>query len=254
MRTSRYFSAVVLVGLLIFPLSGSAQEDANYLYYGGARIPLPADNPNEARQVNPLTTGAPETLTPGVARSQPERDAPSGEAGTEETAESEGYVSSIVSGVEMSHSRDRFRWFYNAGQLYTGVIPNIRDTLPHLTRHQTMGNARRPRNRITWIGFQPFDSFTRVFVQCAASPAYTVQESEEGHLIEIFFDNTSISLTNFQRFLDASYFGRSVDIIDTEPLPGRRSRMIIWRDQIAPYEVIVDGVYLYIDFQDVGHQ
>ena len=249
MRSSRYFAAVIFLGLVSFSMSVSAQQ--NYLDYGGVQVPLPATNPTHPRTITP--TGGSTFVTPGGQWLQNQ------EIDVRAVQESDpvyvGFVSTIVSEVTHSHARDRFRWFYNASQLYTGIIPNIRDTLPHIRPHQrTSVNARRPRNRITWVGFLPYGGYTRVFVQCASSPVYTIQESEEGHLIEVVFENTSISLSNFQRFLDASYFGRSVDIIDTEPLPGRRSRMIIWRDQITPYEVIVDGAYLYIDFHDMGRR
>lgn len=246
MKSSRIRPLLISSALMLLPFSVQAQE--------GTYV-LPTTTTPQGMFVNPLNNERSDTLL-GPTRTNTGPTAPA--ATTGDTADATGtgespYSSAVVAGVQFSQSGDRFKWFYNASDLYTGVIPNIRDTLPHLRPHQTVGNARRPRNRITWIGFQPFDAYTRIFVQLAASPAYTISESEEGHLVEIIFENTSISLTNFQRFIDASYFGRSIDIIDAHPLPSRRSRMIIWRDQLAPYEVIVDGDYLYIDFHDVGH-
>ncbi len=241
MKSLRIRPLLISSALMLLPFSVQAQE--------GTYV-LPTTTTPSGMFVNPLTNDRSDTLGGSTTRTPTTSD---NDSESTTVSGSEAYASAVVAGVEFSQSVDRFKWFYNASELYTGIIPNIRDTLPHLRPHQTVGNARRPRNQITWIGFQPFDGYTRVFVQLAAAPAYTISELEEGHLVELIFENTTISLTNFQRFIDASYFGRSIDIIDAQPLPSRRSRMIIWRDQLAPYEVIVDGDYLYIDFHDVGH-
>lgn len=248
MRSMRYGLTIWMAGAALLTSHVSAQDD--YLNYMGARPEVP----DEAPTVNPLTGDSPQFITPGEPRRRANQET-SGEsdADSEASEESEGedYFSEYIGSVELSHSRERFNWFYSASELYMGVIPNIRDTLPHIARFQAV-NERRPRNRITWIGFQPFDSFTRVFVQMADSPNYTIEESEGGQLVEVFFENTTISLSNFQRFMDTSFFGRSVDVIDAQPLSGHRARLIIWRDSVTPYTVTVDGDYLYIDFNDVG--
>ncbi|MBN1945413.1 MAG: hypothetical protein JW797_07020, partial [Bradymonadales bacterium] len=154
--------------------------------------------------------------------------------------------------VTQSHSRDRFSWFYDAIALYTGIIPNLRDSLPHIARHQQAGQVSDRPNQVTWIGFQPLPGTTRVFVQCSRAPQYQILQEQEGHSIEILLEHTNLSLSNFARFMDTSYFGRSVGMIDAEQLRGQCVRVVIWRDELAPFTVTEDGSYLYVDFQDVG--
>jgi len=125
-------------------------------------------------------TSAP-ILTPGepVGGQQDEGEGEAGESSTTDAVSEESgssarrWQSTRVSSVSVSNNRDRFLWFYPAHQIYTGIIPAIRDSLPHITPGQTRGaQAQRP-NEVTWIGFQPLNDRTRVFVQTPAPPTTT---------------------------------------------------------------------------------
>lgn len=258
-NTRRPAIAATLTGLvfgvlLVLPETALCQEEEGgaTFDYGGVQIPLPADTGEGPRQ-----------LTPGPSVQRPRGDSLTSVSGRESgrvTVDEDGnevdvYQSTRVSGVSHSRPGDRFNWFYDAVEIYRGIIPHLRDSLPHIERYQRAGTDVSQPNRVTWIGFQPFETYTRVFLQLARTPSYRVEETatEDGQLIEVFLDNTRLPLSNFQRFIDASYFERSVDIIDAEPLEGGRVRVVIFRHQTeAPYEVEVEGNYLYIDFQDVG--
>jgi hypothetical protein len=221
---------------------------------GGVYVPVPRDrrttpellDPGAEGQPSPRrrTEGGPETVY-GRERGRTRLD--------EEGREVPVFQSSRISGVEHADtSGDRFHWFYVAEEVYNGIIPRIRDTLPHLSRYRERGAVTTQRNEITWIGFQPFGEFTRVFIQLARFPSYRVEEHEEGAVLAIVFDNTRISLSNFTRFIDTSHFGRSVQRIDAERLDGGRTRVLIWRDEQVTYTVSPEGDYLFIDFQDTG--
>ncbi|MCA9564410.1 MAG: hypothetical protein KC561_13030, partial [Myxococcales bacterium] len=216
MKVVRYlaFSA------LIMPAGLSFAQDGNYLDYGGVQIPVPSDNPTTPDFREPSDEYRPNFVTPGVgdpgqgAGTDSDQETlygnQSGRTVTgDDGAESSIYQSTRVSEVVMSNARDRFNWFYNGSDLYSGVIPNVHDSIPQIAAIQQRGATAR-NNSVTWLGFQALPSTTRVFVQLARTPDYTVAETEDGYQIQITLQNTRLSLSNFNRYIDASHFGRSV--------------------------------------------
>jgi hypothetical protein len=240
-------AAFSALGLVVTMGTGASAQDQRYIDYGGFQVPLPSGNRD-----------SPEILTPGQSRQQPAQAQSSrSDTGSEDgvpRSGSDGYTSTRVSEVTVSTSQERYSWFYAASEIYAGIIPSIRDSLPHIAIHQRWGAQSRRANSVTWIGFQPLDGYTRVFVQLARNPEYTVSEREDGYLIEIVFDNTRLSLSNFQRFMDTSFFGRSVSMIDAAPLSGGRSRLVISLSELSSYTVTTNDDYLFIDFQDTGRR
>lgn len=258
MPSLRPVTGVVLLTLALGSSLASAQEGGNYLNYGGVQIPIRSDTP-----VTPDTrgpgSGSPDSFAPGDRRASGNSSAAgdgggaaaAGEGDTSGTGTGETMASQRLGAVRSSATDDRASWFYPAGDLYLGIIPRIHDSLPHIARFQRAGEDSGRPNRITWVGFQALPGYTRVFVQTARAPRYTINRIEDGRAIEIIFDNTRISLNNFRRFMDASHFGRSVQIIDAEGMAGGRSRVVILLDGERDYTATVDGDYLYVDFQDV---
>lgn len=239
------------------PEQGNAPEGGWLDIGGGVRVPVPRERRTQPDIIAP---GDEETASPSQGNDNEGGgiETVHGRQAGRTTVNAEGeevpvFQSSRVSGVEQSiTSRDRFNWFYAAQDVYYGIIPHIRDTLPHIARFQERGAETSEPNEITWIGFQAFPEYTRVFIQLARFPSYTAEELENGSVLTLIFDNTRIPLTNFSRFVDTSYFDRSVDMIDAETLPNGRARVLIWRDELAPYAISLDGNYVYIDFQDTG--
>lgn len=238
--------------LLTTPTWAWAQDDdggteTGTMNYGGVVIPTGTNNPTGPVFLSPtevLTLHTPGSIETVYGR----------ESGRTETDE-EGnpfqvYQSTRISGIVFSHPWERFEWFYQPEELYTGVTPDVVDTLPHIQPHQTWGSDQANRNRVTWIGFQPFDAYTRVFVQLAREPSYTIVDHEDEMAIEIVFEETSLSLTNFGRGLDTSYFDSAVEFIDAESLSNRRTRVVIWLEENIPYTVTNEGTYLFVDFSD----
>jgi len=68
----------------------------------------------------------------------------------------------------------------------------------------------------------------------------------------VSMDETRLSLSNFARFMDTSFFGRAVNTLDAEQVQGGGTRIVIALARQVPYSVTASEDYLYIDFQDVG--
>lgn len=232
--------------LILLPSTALAQTDGGEtLTYGDVQLNIPASAAQGSMYLSPSRGNSARTAGAG----QGNADADGNTTGTT----SDEYFRNRLSGVVVSNSWNQNNWFYRASEIYTGIIPNIQDSLPHLAPYQSQ-NARNNRpNSVIWIGFQPFGGFTRVFVQFADSPNFEIEELENGHLLELSFPNSRLALSNLRRFLDTSYFQRSVEFIDAEQVTSRQTKLIIWRDSITPYQVSTEGDYLFIDFQDTGH-
>ena len=251
MRATIVLTVTILMLSCLYGTSTAQDEqEVNYVDYGGVLLPVPGSVPDSPRTIAPgATTEGSQSTESGTVRGR--------SGGRLETTESgdeiQVFQSTRVSGITESSARDRFSWFYEAIELYTGIIPNLQDSLPHIANYQQAGLESRRPNQVTWIGFQPLDSYTRVFLQCSRPPDYRIEETQDGHLLQLSLDHTRLSLSNFSRFMDTSYFERSVAMIDAEQLGGQRVRVVIWRDELAPYAVTMDGNYLYIDFHDARH-
>lgn len=137
----------------------------------------------------------------------------------------------------------------DADLVYTGVIPGARDSLPHISRTQRHGADGR-RNTLTWIGFQPLEGTTRVFIQTGRPAQYQVVESPDGLTLTVRLRDTTIELSNFRRWIDASYFGRAVSRIDAARGGDGVTEVTIDLSRTAAYTVEGAGEYLYVDFQE----
>jgi hypothetical protein len=233
---------ILIILLMLSPSTVNAQNDGGESFtYGDVQLTVPSAATQESMYLSPSRSNR--GRTPGAVHGNTETD--------NEAASSE-YFRNRLSGVVVSNSWDHNNWFYRASEIYTGIIPNIQDSLPHLSPYQSEIVRNDRPNSVVWIGFQPFGGFTRVFVQFARTPNFEIEELEDAHLLELSFPNSRLALSNLRRFLDTSYFQRSVEHIDAEQVSPNRSKLIIRREFIAPYQVSTDGDYLYIDFQDSG--
>ena len=145
-----------------------------------------------------------------------------------------------------------------AENLYRGIIPNTQNSLPHIAAAQRRGATANRANTLTWIGYQPFADFSRIFLQTGRAAQYAVRPSPDGRTVTIRLHNTQISLRNFYREVVAAGFGRAVTSIDARRGPDGSTEVIIELADDARYEFeqgtsVEDGVtyhYLYINFDD----
>ena len=135
-----------------------------------------------------------------------------------------------------------------SGEIYKGVVPGERDEVDHLKEERESGSSPPAPNKLTWLGFQPKKDKTRIFIQAARTPSYTVSRDDEGKTVVVTLDNTEVSARNFQRYIDASYFDRAVKRIETEPTSGNAVDIRIELDESMSPSVESEKDYLYVDF------
>ncbi|MGM0557345.1 MAG: AMIN domain-containing protein [Myxococcota bacterium] len=127
-------------------------------------------------------------------------------------------------------------------KMYRGVIPGKRDEVEHLKAKDQTGP-----NSLTWLGFQPEDERTRVFIQTSREADYEQSVDSEDKTLTLTLYNTKVSAKNFSRFIDTSFFGRNVQLIEAKKANGAVEIMIAL-DEIERPTVQQDGTYLYLDF------
>lgn len=131
--------------------------------------------------------------------------------------------------------------------LYRGVIPGTRDRTQHLERAHIAGQDTTSPNQLTWIGFVPEDTRTRVFLQSARTPEYEIARSDDGKKFTITFSNTRLPERNFSRQIDTSFFKRPVKRIVAGQQKGS-VQVTIQLDKSQEPTIVRDGSYLFIDF------
>ena len=133
-------------------------------------------------------------------------------------------------------------------QMYKGIIPGDRDEVDHLKEEQESGRSRSAANRLTWIGFQPKDDKTRVFIQMSRSPDYSVSRRDDGKRVVITLDNAKVSAGNFRRDIDTSYFERALTGIKTKVVGQSTIELHIDLREAKSPTVEAKDDYLYVDF------
>lgn len=126
-------------------------------------------------------------------------------------------------------------------KIYTGIIPGKRDALPHLS------DKARKHHVLTWIGFVPEKTRTRVFFQASEGTDYAMDRSEDGSQIILTFDDTRVENYNLMRFIDASHFGRDVKRIDVK----RKRKVVTVTVTVVPGaqpNASRKNGYIYLDF------
>lgn len=136
-------------------------------------------------------------------------------------------------------------------QMYKGIIPGKRENVDHLKEEREAGKSPSGPNRLTWIGFQPKDDKTRIFVQMARQPDYSVSREEDGKHVVISLQNAKITAGNFRRQIDTRYFDRAVQRIDTKAVGDNTVELHISLATAKSPSVEVKEDYLYVDF---GHE
>jgi hypothetical protein len=227
----------------------------------GIEVPSRYASPGDSQQLlNPApaagATGATAPTRRGVssadylrqrAAAAAEANAEGGE-GAEGAEVAEPWVTEAINGISTSSAQSQIV----GASIYTGITPSFTDTLPHVEQYAR--RATSGSNALTWIGFQPLPDRTRVFLQTGSPITPTISESPDGRVLTVRLESTSITLSNFTRDVDASFFDRAVTHIR-----GRRSgnatEVSIELSGSVEYQVVSDSAnpdYIYIDFMESG--
>ena len=128
-------------------------------------------------------------------------------------------------------------------EIYRGIIPGKRDDLAHVDHKKPSSK----KNLITWIGFVPEKTRTRVFLQVNDELNYSESTSDDGSQIILTFENTKVENYNLMRFIDASHFDRSVKRIDAS----RKGKTVTVTITVTPGSspnISRKNNYIYLDF------
>ncbi len=122
--------------------------------------------------------------------------------------------------------------------IYQGVIPG---RSPGAT-----GTGKT--NALNWIGFQPLNLVTRVFVRTDHDAPFEVITAPDGLSVTVRLKVLGISHRNLSRTIDTSAFGREVAAINTKRGPDGTTDVVI--SLLTPARFVTDARegYLYVDF------
>lgn len=218
----------------------SAQSDPSIQAAGspapGVTVPIRVHSPGDSQQF--LSAGPP--AADGGA------PALEGAGGAPTLGDEQPFTNNVILGLSTS-GHDGPVWVPGE-EIYFGVIPGHQNSLPHIARSQARGQRAGRPNTLTWIGFQPFDDVTRVFIQTGRPAQYQVWESPDGLTVVIRLRDTRIEFSNFRRNVDASFFGRAVNWIDAARVGDSVTEVTIALTRAAGYAIESEGEYIYVDF------
>lgn len=194
-------------------------------------------------------TGGGTTYIPGMP-APPQRQAPAGEGDAGAEQANTGSYGTVFRPQAGMRSNTTLGEVLNLPleRLYSGVIPGTRDQVTHLSDAHQKGEATASPNRVTWIGFLPKDDVTRVFVQTARRADYEIGRGSDGPTVVVTLRNTKIPARNFSRFIDTSFFGRSVTRIEADQVDRNTVKMTIKLRANESPRVDQENGYLYFDF------
>lgn len=126
---------------------------------------------------------------------------------------------------------------------YHGIIPTIRDFLGK-KRPKT---SKKTRPKITWVGFQQKQFYSRIFVQTNRLSRFTLHKPDPRHIV-VTFEGANIHRRNTTRPIITSEFSTSVEKIRARR-KGRHSQVIITLSKPVGYLYKQQGNYVFIDVE-----
>jgi hypothetical protein len=172
----------------------------------------------------------------------------------EEAAPQPAFENSLVSGVYTSGDiDDPDKAFYGLSKpdhmLYQGIIPQVRDRLPHQSWYTRQANRARKANRLTWIGFQKMGPKSRVFIQTGRLPNYEVVRGASDNELLVVLKDTKPSFYNFYRDMDCRWQHRAISHVRSWR-KGKDTYISIKLLSNVEFAVANEGDYVYVDFND----
>lgn len=125
-----------------------------------------------------------------------------------------------------------------APSIYQGVIPG----------RSPGARGTGKTNALNWIGFQPLETATRIFVRTDHDAPYEVITAPDGLSVTVRLKVPAIAHRNLGRTIDTSAFGREIAAIDTKRGPGGTTDVVISLLAASRFVTETREGYLYIDF------
>ena len=133
-----------------------------------------------------------------------------------------------------------------AGKLYRerryhGIIPNVRD------RHGRPPKKAPKSTKVTWVGFQQKQLFSRVFIQTNRLSRFTLHKPDPRHIV-VTIDSARIPRQNERRDVITSEFRSSVERIRARRHRGN-AEVVITLSRSVGYLYKQEGNYVFIDVE-----
>jgi len=141
-----------------------------------------------------------------------------------------------------------------AGQIYLsrgykGVVPGVRDSSAVPAKAVGAEEGRLDKPVLEWVGFQPFSTYSRVFLQLKGDFRFNVTKPKPDR-IELRLPNTVLSTENDLRFLNTREFPTAVDrvMIDWIEKSGTGYAVVtIYLKKPVGYLYRQEGDYIFVD-------
>ncbi len=137
-----------------------------------------------------------------------------------------------------------------AGQVYLsrgykGVVPGVRDEPAIPSKVKGAPSAAPPAPVLQWVGFQPFATYSRIFLQVLGNYSYTVTKPDP-RVIEVALAGARAATPNDERHLVTREFPTAVDRILVEERDGTTVIRIVLKAPTG-YLYRQEGPYLFVD-------
>jgi len=142
-----------------------------------------------------------------------------------------------------------------AGEIYTtrgykGVVPGIRDQSDVPSKKTEGTQATDARAIVEWVGFQPFTTYSRVFVQVSGAYTFAVTRPAQDR-IEVRVHAADVSSVNDMHELLTRNFPTAVDkvTVETSPDDGGSVVITVFLKASVGYLYRQDGAYIFVDVE-----
>lgn len=187
----------------------------------------------------------------GQVRRKDEKPAPkiqmAGDHKEEKKVQRKGIVITSTSGEWDKVADEAGQIYVSRG--YQGVVPGVRDSSAVPSKTIKPGEPRSVRPVLEWVGFQPFSTYSRVFLQLRGDFRFTVTKPKPERIV-IKLAGTDISSTNDQRFLNTREFPTTIDRITIEQSGievDSHTVVSIFLKKPVGYLYRQEGDYIFID-------
>lgn len=161
--------------------------------------------------------------------------------------EKTGVVKMMVSSEDEKLADEAGQIYINRG--YKGIVPGVREeTIVPSKKGKKDESEGTPT--VLWVGFQPFPSYSRVFIQISGKFSYTITKPKPNK-IEVKIPNAVVSGENDLRTLETWAFPSAVERVIIQAPPVTKDTVIIniFLRKPVGYLYRQEGQYIFVDIE-----